>query len=199
MKKDDPFYVDEFPSAYDIEEQWRYYIASYTSLEDTEGVDKKLLTPVVLARNVHARGVDPKSDTFPPLSFSADAEGQDATAANGETQGPSLGDRLLSRFLAARNDERLIMRIAVNNYHPIFQPGTAEGFYEEDPQREGGGEGVKMAVEAAKERELEKFVARNEVTKGLSEEVVREADEVFDKKVGTNENEGVGESMEVDG
>jgi paired amphipathic helix protein Sin3a len=190
-----------------MEDKWRYYIASYTSLEDTEGVNKTLLSPVVLARNIHALGVDPKSDTFPPFNLTADIEGQDPTAiaqAAGQegTLPATIGDRLLKRFLTARNDERLILRIAVNNYHPIFQPGTAEGFYEDPSERVGGEEGVKIAQDAKgwrEERMEEGFVMNHKGMHDVSADVVEKANEAFaevvDGKAGSGE---AGEKMEVD-
>ena len=219
VKKDDTAYSDDGPSERDLETRWRYYIASFTSLEDTDGIDKKKLTPVLLFRNLHALGADPKSERFPPLALPATdsaAEGQDAaTQATSQDSGTEagIGDRLLARFLTVKNDERLVLRIAVNNYHPIFQPGTAEGFFEDLKQREGGEEGVKEAEVCKLHREeavKEVFVMNNTGMKGLSKEEVEKRNEEFgvlasgvEKKVEGEkakamEMEGEGEKMEVD-
>jgi paired amphipathic helix protein Sin3a len=215
VKKEDPYYLDGI-SALDQANRWRYYIASYTSVEDTDGVDKKALSPVLLLRNLHALGADAKSERFPAIHTSAEevlsgegANGQESNAVI-DNEGNSVGDRLLQRFLAAKNDERLIMRIAVNNYHAIFQPGTAEGFFEDLRQREGGEEGVKEAEECRIWRDetvREKFVMNNDAMKGLSKEEVEKKNAAFvevvdglniqeemEKKKGDDE----GEKMEVD-
>ena len=224
VKKEDPYYSDEGPSDRDLENRWRYYIANYTSLEDTSGIDKKQLSPVLLVRNIHALGADSKSERFPPLAVQASettAENQDAnthgaasTSQETGTDSNGVGERLLSRFLSAKNDERLILRIAVNNYHPIFQPGTAEGFFEDLWQREGGEEGVKMAEETRdlrKEGMIEGFLMMNAGMKGLTKEGVEGRNEGFVAlKEGRESNivkgevveggvvEGDGEKMEVD-
>ena len=216
LVKKDSFYADDGPSERDLENQWRYYIASYTSLEDTDGIDKKFLSPVLLFRNLHALGADPKSDRFPPLAAppaEPAPEGQDAAA--GMTQSTSqdsgveaaVGGRLLERFLAAKNDERLILRIAVNGYHPIFQPGTAEGFFEDMKQREGGEEGVKDAEECRHHREeamRDGFLMNNPGMKGLSKDEVEKRNEEFTVLAEGKERkieivgDVEGEKMEVD-
>ena len=197
----------------EIESRWRYYIASYTSLEDTDGIDKKRLRPVILLRNMHALGADPKSDTFPPATLpTSDPEtAPDGTTTQPSTQDPydaGLGRRLLDRFLGAKNDERLMLRIAVNSYHPLFQPGTYEGFFEDLRQREGGAEGVKEAEETRLVRDesvREGFVMNNLGMKGLSKEEVEKRNEGFSRlatgEEGAKVGEGVeeGEGMEVDG
>lgn len=204
VKKDDWFYVDDFPSERDLEDRWRYYIASYTSLEDTEGVDKKFLSPVILHRNVAALGIDPKVDNFPPFTYNTDSEGQDVVASGqeGEDGGDPIGKRLLNRFLATRNDENLIMRIALNSYGRVYSPGTAEGFYQDPAIRAGGQEGITEADEAQGVREEEmktKFEMNNSGMKDVSKEVVEKANEAWMGVVeGKEAGQGEGEGMEVD-
>lgn len=221
VKKHDKHYSDEGPSERDLETRWRYYIASYSSLEDTDGINKQNLSAVLLFRNLHAIGADPKSERFPPVALpSTDTvpEGQEggtqATQPTSQDSGPEVGvgDRILARFLAVKNDERLVLRIAVNNYHPIFQPGTAEGFFEDLKQREGGVEGVKEVEECKHHREevmKDSFLMNNPGMKGLSKEEVEKRNEEFavlaggdEKKAGIAQAEEEGadaEKMEVDG
>ena len=160
---------------------------------------------------MHSLGADPKSDRFPPLPLptsnngASAAEGQDGqlqTAGDGEEA--EVEDRLMARFLTANNDESLTLRIAVNNLHPLFQPGTAEGFFEDLRQREGGEEGVKEAEEMRGLREegvREGFVMMNAGMKGLTREEVDGRNEGFGRLVAGEaeaEAEGKGEKMEVD-
>lgn len=195
-KKDDPYFSGEPHSARDLENAWRYYIASYTSIDDTEGVDRSLVSPVILFRNLHAIGADPKADNF-PLSFAASAttEATGSSSSDLEAQGgdgtiaPSVenpanttsstseavGNKLLNRFLASKNSEQLTLRIAVNNYHPIFTPNTAEGFSMVRKEREGGEDGVRGVEGVEGEREggvRERFLLMNEGMRGLSREEV---------------------------
>jgi paired amphipathic helix protein Sin3a len=72
-KKDDPTF-DDCLSAADKEHIWRYYIASYTSLTPTEGIDFTKLNRPILNRNIRATGMNPNSITYPP----SPADGDDA-------------------------------------------------------------------------------------------------------------------------
>ena len=159
---------------------------------------------------MHALGADPKSVTFPPATLpTADSEaGPEGSTTQSSTQDPysaqatGLGRRLLDRFLGAKNDERLILRIAVNSYHPLFQPGTYEGFFEDLRQREGGAEGVKEAEETRVVREesvREGFVMNNLGMKGLSKEEVEGRNEGFARLASGVRGGEVGEGMVVDG
>ena len=187
VRKDDPQFSAEGMSELDKENQWRYYIASYTTIGDTDGVNQETLTPVLLYKNMHAVGADPRSNRFPPLPLPLPepaVEGQEAprTTTEVDIEGSAVGDRLLARFLAAKNDEGLVIRIAVNNYHPLFQPGTAEGFFEDMGQREGGEEGVREAEGARSVREegmKDGFVLNNEGMEGLSKDQVEERNANF--------------------
>ena len=209
VKKDDPFYVDDdSPSARDMEDKWRYYIASYTSLEETEGVPKNDAQKVLMLRNIRALGADPKSDRFPPLPIAEAAETQDATTDSNE-EDKAVGSNLFQRFLTANNDEKLVLRIAINNYHHLFQPGTAEGFFEDWRQREGGAEGIKAAEEVVQVREeqmKEGFLLNLGVMRGLSKVEVERRNEEWTALAEGREVNGAGveggggvEAMEVDG
>jgi len=123
-KKDDPTFDDSL-SAADKEHLWRYYLASYTSMTPTEGIDFLQLSRPILSRNIRASGIDPHSTTYPP----SPADGDEAS-----------NQRLQRRFDNNRGKENLVMRIAVNNYVRIFQPHTEESYYEDLVEREGSGE-----------------------------------------------------------
>ena len=207
VKKDDWFYVADFPNERDLEDQWRHYVASYTSLEETEGVQKQRLTPVVLARNMREIGFDPKVDAYPPLGVALDADSSniDAQATLAATES-SVGARLLARFLGARNDENLVIRIALNDYKVVWSPNTAEGFYEDAGIRQGSYEAVKEAEEVRPLRAegiKEKYERNNKAMKELTHEAVEKANigfrDLVDGKV-TEEVEvgGEGEGMDVD-
>lgn len=204
VKKDDWFYVDDLPSERDLEDRWRYYIASYTSLEDTEGIDKKNLRTVILSRNISALGIDPKVDIFPPFNYATDSEAQDSATLGqgGEEGGDTAGKRLLDRFLAARNDENLVLRIALNGYSRVYSPGTAEGFFQDSAMRAGGQEGIKEADETQGVREEEmktKFEMNNSGMKDVSKEVVEKANAGWLSVVEGKEDAPMeGEGMDVD-
>jgi paired amphipathic helix protein Sin3a len=142
-KKDDPTFDDSL-SAADKEHLWRYYLASYTSMTPTEGVDFLLLSRPILSRNIRASGIDPQSTTYPP----SPADGDEAS-----------NQRLQRRFDNNRGKENLTMRIAVNNYVRIFQPHTEESYYEDLVEREGTGEDDFSAIADTHDR-------RDEMAKG---------------------------------
>jgi paired amphipathic helix protein Sin3a len=210
----DPFYTDEGLSERDREMEWRKYIASYTTFEDTEGIDKRLLTPFLLQRNLHAIGYDLKtSDSFPPACLpvptTTEPDAADDTTHTAQPSTSAVGEKLLNRFLNAKNEEKLILRIALNNYHPLFQPGSYEGFFEELRERAGGKEGVEEAEEVKSYREeqvKERFVMNNDGMRDLSREEVEKRNEGFSALTKGDEvlakEDGVanaGDGMEVDG
>lgn len=215
VKKDDPQYTTDGAALLDQEGAWQYYLASYTSMEDTVGVDQKRINQPILMRNMRSLGADPKSERFPPLprvGAAGDApEGLHnlpTTGDNADSGEANVGNRLLARFLTAQNEEKLVVRIAVNNYHPLFQPGTAEGFFEDMKQRQDGETGVKDAEEARGTRAesmTDGFVMMNAGMRGLSKEEVEKRNEEFERRAGegrvekvlAEEEDGV-EKMEVD-
>lgn len=166
---------------------------------------------------MRALGADPKSDRFPPVTLPPPTDSAPDTqdAAAHATQSTSqdsgaeaaLGGRLYERFLTAKNDESLVLRISVHGYFPIFQPGTAEGFFEDLKQREGGLEGVKEAQVCRVYREevmKDGFLMNNAGMKGLSKEEVEKRNEEFSVLAKGKERkveaigDGEGEKMEVD-
>ncbi|KAF2716727.1 hypothetical protein K431DRAFT_289187 [Polychaeton citri CBS 116435] len=196
-RKDDPNY-DSGLSPLDQENRWRYYIASYTSTETTDGIPLKEVDIPFLIRNVHAAGADPYSNAFPPPPFVT------ANAADNET----LQQRIMDRITTEQSEERLEIRIAVNNYKIVFAPGlanpsTSAGLDEDAkyevwiarmPERQGGEEGVKEAEECRdfdEDEAKERFVMINPAMRGLRKEDVEGRNEGFTK--------GVKDGFEVDG
>lgn len=142
-KRDDPTFDDSL-SAADKEHLWRYYLASYTSMAPTEGIDFLQLSRPILSRNIRASGIDPQSTTYPP----SPADGDEVS-----------NQRLQRRFDNNRGKENLVMRIAVNNYVRIFQPHTEESYYEDLIEREGAGDDDFSAITDTHDR-------RDEMAKG---------------------------------
>lgn len=210
-KKDDQNFSGDGLNELGQENAWRYYIASYTSTEPTDGIQDLKLKPVFLLRNITTMGADPKSDAYPPLPVQQSTEEvqqDDTNNAEGTVaEAATPADKILGRFLMAKTDENLVMRVAVNNFHPVFQPGTSEGFFEPLAEREGGELGVKEAEETERERDelvKENFVMINDGMKGLSREEVDGRNERFNKmaqegEAKVKEGEVDGEGMEVDG
>lgn len=134
-KKDDATY-DLSLSAKDEENQWRYYIASYTALAPTEGVDPISMTRTVLPRNLRAMGIDAV-----------------ASELSGTPSGDSTTeDQVQRRLNNARAQEHLVFRVAVNSYQPLYQANTADWWYMIDSERSGGVEGINEAAEVFKRR-----------------------------------------------
>lgn len=179
-KRDDGYFSGEPNSARDQENRWRYYIASYTSVDNTSGIDRTQTTQTILFRNLHAMGADPKAEGFPPLGHSPRETAENAENSDATANGTS--DKILTRFLAAKTSESLEMRIGVTNYLTRFDPPTAESFFMDLNEREGGEVAVKDAGETAMERAdlvKDKVVLINEGMKGLSREQVGERNEEF--------------------
>lgn len=118
----------DIPIAEEIDEEnrWRYYIASYTSFDMTEGVDQESLKKVVLTRNIDAS----QTSTGAPSSGGASPSQEDQM---------SLMER---RMLDVKSEEKLNIRIAVNNYRSFFQIGTHEGFHALPVERARGVDGA---------------------------------------------------------
>lgn len=148
-KKDDPI-GDDGLSVLDRETRWRYYIASYTSVDNTEGIDINKVSYPFLMSNIKAYGADPRSESFPP--------------AAAESFRSAIADK--SRFLDVKNEERLALRIAVNNFKPFFQAGTWESWHSSLMDRTNGEAGIEQAEEVTEYRDdtlksviLEKYQA----------------------------------------
>jgi len=195
VKKDDPYASAEGMTELDKENAWRRYVASYTSVDPTEGVDPREVNRPMLIRNMKAMGADPDSDNFlPPGSSAHDgvATGVQSTAQTPAPDGASsldgepLAQQLLSRIDTVKNAEELTIRVAVNNYHILFQPGTSESSIQSLKQREGSEEGVKEAVEAVSAREeAMKEMLRS---KELGIEEVDTRDKAFAEISGANQS-----------
>jgi paired amphipathic helix protein Sin3a len=186
-KKDDPTFDDSL-SAADKEHLWRYYLASYTSMAPTEGVDFLQLSRPILSRNIRASGVDPQSTTYPP----SPADGDEAS-----------NQRLQRRFDNNRGKENLTMRIAVNNYVRIFQPHTEESYYEDLVEREGSGEDDFTAIADTHDRREEMAkgtYARSHLhMKDFAQQDVEKLNVDFGRMIEEGEQgEGEPESMDVE-
>ncbi|KAF2163855.1 hypothetical protein M409DRAFT_68133 [Zasmidium cellare ATCC 36951] len=107
-KRDDPI-ADDGMTESQREELWRYYIASYTSVDNTDGIEVGKVSYPFLMGNVRVFGADPRSESFPPAP---------------------------GRFIEVMNEEKLEVRIAVNNYRAFFQPETFESFHSKDDEDE---------------------------------------------------------------
>lgn len=156
----------------DQEERWRDYIARYSSVDATGGFDERDLRTVILRRNL------------------VDANGGVGGGVDG------LDEQRYERFMAAKNEEGLVLRVAVENYHVYFQPGTSEGFFEEGKLRE---DNVEEAVKARETRDgavKETLLKSNEGMKDLGAEEVVKRDAEFDALVSGAEVKVDG--MEVD-
>jgi paired amphipathic helix protein Sin3a len=184
-KKDDPTF-DDCLSAADKEHIWRYYIASYTSLTPTEGIDFTKLNRPILNRNIRATGMNPNSITYPP----SPADGDDAA-----------NERIQRRFDNVRGKENLVMRIAVNNYQRIYQPSTDEGWVEIFSEREGGRDTIEEVAITHDNRNDEakgQFERNNNAMKDTTQEVVEKANEEFRSLIAEGTTEGDVDSMDVE-
>jgi paired amphipathic helix protein Sin3a len=224
VKKDDPTFSIDGPSQYEMENRWRHYIASYSSVDSTDGVDQSTLSPVLLLRSLRSMNADSSMETQAPLplpsppptrtrrelaainavdpsSTSAaevvgEAENQNTSASIATTnddQASTASSSLISRILGTKNDERLILRIAVNNYHPLFQPATAEGFFENGELRRGGSNGVQEADDTQQVRAedvTEEFQDHNDATRELDQEKVEEVSVGYEHLWNSNSKPG---------
>lgn len=140
-------------------------------MTQTEGVTSGALTRPMLARSVRATGVNPNSVSYPP----SPADGDEST-----------NERLQRRFDNIRGKENLVMRIAVNNYQRIFQPGTEEGWIEITNEREGNKEDVSEVAEAFERRNddaKDKWERNHPSMRNVSADDVEKAKEGFQRVV----------------
>jgi len=176
-KKDIPI-ADEV----DEENRWRYYIASYTSLDDTDGVDVTGTKTVFLSRT---HGMAPGSDSTSPSHEEIVAE--------------------RNRMFDVKNEEKLNIRIAVNNYRAFFQIGTYEGFHAVPSERAANAEAAEDALAHREAYIKDRLVASSGVMKDMNDEEIGAIDAKFSALVKNDTKEGVktgnatGEDMEIDG
>lgn len=185
-RKDSPSYFDDGLSPLDQENRWRSYIATFQTVDPTDGVDQSKISLPFLYRNMRTVGVDPKSHSYPP---SPPAGGDSETAS-------ATSERLTSRIIHTKNEENLVLRVAVNTYKCIFQKQTQEAWAEPFAEREGGREGVEQAYDDAQHREevmRESYVMNNEGMKGLSRDDVDKQNGNF-AKICAGEEVGASES-----
>lgn len=199
-RKDDPAYFDDGISPMDQENRWRAYISSYQTVEPTDGIAQDRVSKIFLTRNLRSLGADPKSQSYPPSPPPQPADGTDGTAAGGV-----VGDKVANRLLTVKNEENLVIRVAVNGYKAHFQPNTQEAWAERMSERQGGEGSVREAEDDALHREeamKDTYLMNNKGMKGMLKEDVEKANEAFSElaegggEVGGAEGEG--ERMEVD-
>lgn len=171
-KKDDPI-GDDGLTVLDRETRWRYYIASYTSVDNTAGIDINKVSYPFLMSNIKAYGADPRSESFPP--------------AASETFRSAIADK--SRFLDVKNEEKLNVRIAVNNFKPFFQAGTGECWFSSLQNRTNGEAGIEQAGEVTG--------YRDDAVLGRFQEEIEDADATFSKVV-QGETEADEDKMDVE-
>ncbi|KAK3648847.1 Transcriptional regulatory protein sin3 [Elasticomyces elasticus] len=200
-RKGDPSYFDNGLSPLDIENRWRAYIASYQTVDDTDGVDREKLNMPLLLRNARAMGTDPKSVSYPPspplmpMDRESDVTGGGRSAAT---------ERIMNRVLGAKNEENLVLRIEVNSYISKFDISTQETWVQPWTEREAGQEGVRDAGETKVvrgEEMQERFLMNHAGMRDVAKEDVERRNERFSKLIndGTTEEEQSGEAMDVDG
>ncbi|QIW96222.1 hypothetical protein AMS68_001740 [Peltaster fructicola] len=165
-KKDDPTYDSSF-SLRDLEAHWRFYLASYTSLAPTEGVDPASLKRIVLPRNLRNMGIDAA-----------------ASAAAGTPSGDgTTEDQVARRIHNVQAQEQLIFRIAVNSYQPLYQSGTADWWFMTPDERTGGSAGITEAADAKQRRQdfMTGIETTNNAMTGMQPSDIAAATEAFDQ------------------
>lgn len=208
-KKDDPYYVDGVHPM-DADNRWRAYIASYSTVDATDGVDTSSLAYPILSRNVRLAGIDPKSTSYPPSPPLQSNESYDDTTL-------STVSRLVNRFNAAKAEENLILRISVDAYKPVFEPKSHETWIQPIAEREGGKRGIQETLDLQQHHDLameKMWVNESPVTAGLSTDQSARTRYVFQMMIegrepsdatpmGTAVPDGglepQGETMDVDG
>lgn len=128
-KREDPI-ADDGLSVLDRDQRWRYYIASYTSTDPTADVDQSAMDTPFLISNMKASGA------------SADPLAADPSTDEAQQQ---LSASRTARIMDVKNEERLEMRVAINNYKIFFTIQTYESFHASIRLRQGGETGVKAA------------------------------------------------------
>ncbi|CAK4033378.1 Paired amphipathic helix pst1 [Lecanosticta acicola] len=177
LSKRDDLISDDGLTVMDRENKWRYYIASYTSVDPTDGVDTNAVSQPLLWRSIRAFGADPRETSFT-------LEGEE-------------------RAISMKNNEQLVLRIAVNTYKPVFEAKTAESFHASFPSRQRGAEGCEAVESVRSQRDdemLDRFVHINKAMTGASAESVESANATFSTLVekGVGAGSGDGEAMDVD-
>lgn len=172
-KRDDPIANDGLTEM-DRENKWRFYIASYTSIDSTDGVDLSKVSSPFLARSMRNLPAEsrPAGQAIPE---------EDAQRAAVE-----------ERALEVKNEERLEIRIAVNHYKAFFQSNSHETWHASMRDRQRGKEGCVAAQTVFEQREedvTEKFEMNNAGMKNLSKEDVERKNADFGKLTGKAEDE----------
>nr|POF20010.1 transcriptional regulatory protein sin3 [Quercus suber] len=172
-KRDDLYLVEELPM--DADNRWRAYIASYSTVEPTDGVDTSSLANPILLRNVRLAGIDTNSTSYPPSPPLQSNEAYDSATS-------SVVERLVSRFAAAKAEENLILRISVDAYKPVFEPKSYETWIQPLAERQGGQSGIEEMQEDLQHHDetmREMYMSNNEAMVDLSKEEVAKRNEAF--------------------
>lgn len=153
FKKDDPTF-DTFKLL--EEDQWRVYVSAYTKLPPTEE-NKNVKRPYL-------------ASTLKPLLDPSLDNTEDRT------------DEWRRRYEQSTSEDKLILRISVQQYKLIYERNTDEYYYQPLAIREGGKEGVEDAeasVSHRAEQAQDTLVINNSAMKGLSKEDVEGKNEFF--------------------
>lgn len=171
-KREDPV-ADDGLSALDREQRWRYYIASYTSTDPTAEVDQAAVDMPFLVSNIKQVGADPHADP----------------TATGE----GSPDRRRARFLDVKNEEKLELRIAINNYKTFFQANSYESFHAKFEERQGSMRDVLIAEHARdtyrEDVVKDRYEMNNSGMRDLSKEDVEKKNATFNTLIEKGEVE----------
>ncbi|PPJ57620.1 hypothetical protein CBER1_04779 [Cercospora berteroae] len=171
-KREDPV-ADDGLSALDREQRWRYYIASYTSTDPTAEVDQAAVDMPFLMNNIKQVGADPHADPI----------------ASGE----GSPDRRRARFLDVKNEEKLELRIAINNYKTFFQANSYESFHAKFEERQGSMRDVLIAEHARdtyrEDVVKDRYEMNNSGMRDLSKEDVEKKNATFNTLIEKGEVE----------
>ena len=176
-KREDPI-ADDGLSVLDRDQRWRYYIASYTSTDPTADVEHSAMDMPFLPGNITSAGA-----YADPLAI-------DSTADEATQQ---LAARREERFMDVKNEEKLVMRIAVNNYRIFWTVNSYEGFHASLHLRDGGVEGVKAAEKVREWRTdtlRERYEINHAAMRDLSKDEVEKKNSGFGELVEKGETTG---------
>lgn len=172
FKKDDPTF-----ETFNLleEDKWRVYVSAYTKLAATE--------------NVHAKRPYLISSLKPLLDPSLDNT-DDRT------------DEWRRRYEQSASDERLILRVSVQQYKLMFERNTEEYCYQPLAVRESGKEGsdeVEATANHRAEQAQDTLVINNDAMKGLSKEDVEGKNESFGRILqGGDNNDAADDDSEME-
>lgn len=164
MKKDDPLY-DHSLSTTDRDHRWRFYVASFNSLDPTQGVDHSKLSRALLPRNLRKAGADPRSTAQTP-----------ATSGDGQDEDTAFERRLES----INANEALVMRISVGEYKRVFDPDTADSWvFSTGANESAEAAGTADTTRTLRAAKMQRLLNTSAATQALSVTDVALADTAF--------------------